>query len=310
MKLRKVLALVLVAVVLASCTACTTIELVIPIAGVPAGNTSTNTQTNTQTQTPSAEQTTAAPAPQEQTTAAQQAPSTEATTAAQQTPSTETTTQAASQNNGAPTAKADIVKLYCDAYNKLSTASSITRVYDYTSNYNNILDIDGGNSTLAGIASKLMTKFMVENTEAVAFDAASMPPVGLTTINIDPNLISNATCTDNGDHYVVTLYSTGTADNREVDSQPGQGSAGSIGPLLKAEDVSGAAAGFIEFNGLHTYYETASVTAKITKDGKITNLEYKTPAILHFDSVSALKIVNVGVCEIGLLFNQRYEIAY
>ena len=310
MKLRKVLALVLVAVVLASCTACTTIELVIPIAGVPAGNTSTNTQTNTQTQTPSAEQTTAAPVPQEQTTAAQQAPSTEATTAAQQTPSTETTTQAASQNNGAPTAKADIVKLYCDAYNKLSTASSITRVYDYTSNYNNILDIDGGNDKLAGIANKLMTKFMVENTEAIASDVSSLPPVGLTTLNIDPNLISNATCTDNGDHYVVTLYSTGTADNREVDSQPGQGSAGSIGPLLKAEDVSSAAAGFIEFNGLHTYYETASVTAKITKDGKITNLEYKTPSILHFDSVSALKIINVGVCEIGLLFNQRYEIAY
>ena len=313
MKLRKVLALVLVAVVLASCTACTTIELVIPIAGVPATNTNTNinTDTNTQTQTPAPqEQTTAAPAPQEQTTQAQQAPSTEATTQAQQAPSTEATTQAPAQSNGAPTAKADIVKLYCDAYNNLSTASSITRTYDYTSNYNNILDIDGGNDKLAGIANKLMTKFMVENTEALASDVASLPPVGLTTLNIDPNLISNATCTDNGDHYVVTLYSTGTADNREVDSQPGQGSAGCIGPLLKAEDVSSAAAGFIEFNGLHTYYETASVTAMITKDGKITNLEYKTPSILHFDSVSALKIINVGVCEIGLLFNQKYEIKY
>ena len=305
MKLRKVLALVLVAVIMASCTACTTVELIIPVVGVPAGNVNTNTQTPAPQ-----EQATQAPAPQEQTTAAQQTPSTETTTAAQQTPSTETTTQAPPQSNGVPTAKADIVKLYCDAYNKLGTASAITRTYDYTSNYNNILDIDGGNSTLAGIANKLMGMFMVENTEAKAFDAAGLPPVGSATINIDPNLIANATCTDNGDHYVVTLSSTGTAANREVDSQPLTGSAGSFGPLLKAEDVSGAAKGFIEFNGLHTYYETATVTAKITKDGKITALEFKTPCILHFDSVSALKIVNVGVCEIGLLFNQKYEIAY
>lgn len=306
MKLRKVLALVLVAVILASCTACTTIELVIPVVGVPAGNVSTDTQTPPAQQTPPVQQTPS----QEQTTAAQQTPSQETTTAAQQNPSQETTTQAPAQNNGAPTAKADIVKLYCDAYNKLGTASSIKRTYDYTSNYNKILDIDGGNSTLAGIANKLMGMFMVENTEAKAFDAAGLPPVGSATINIDPNNIANATCTDNGDHYVVTLSSTGTAANREVDSQPLTGSAGSFGPLLKAEDVSGAAKGFIEFNGLHTYYETATVTAKITKDGKITALEFKTPCILHFDSVSALKIVNVGVCEIGLLFNQKYEIAY
>lgn len=303
--MKKILAIVLAVIVMASCTACTTIELVIPVVGVPAGDANTNTNT----QTPPAEQATQAPAPQENTTAAQQTPSTETTTAAQQTPSTETTT-APAQNNGVPTAKADIIKLYCDAYNKLGTASAITRTYDYTSNYNNILDIDGGNSTLAGIANKLMGMFMVENTEAVAFDVNGLPPVGSATINIDPNLIASATCTDKGNYYEVVLTSTGTAANREVDSQPVTGSAGSFGPLLKAEDVSGAAAGFIEFKGLHTYYETASVTASITKDGKITALEFKTPCILHFDSVSAVKIINVGVCEIGLLFNQKYEIKY
>ncbi|MBQ6898496.1 MAG: hypothetical protein IJN70_05885 [Clostridia bacterium] len=308
--MKKVLALVLVAVVLASCTACTTIELVIPVAGVPAGNVNTNTNTNTNTQTPPAEQATQAPAPQEQTTAAQQAPSAEQTTAAQQTPSTETTTQAPAQNNGTPTAKADIVKLYCDAYNKLSTASSIKRTYDYTSNYNKILDIDGGNATLAKIADKLMGMFMKENTEEIDFSVADLPPVGASTINIDPALIANATCKDMGDYYEVVLYSTGTAANREVDSPPITGSAGSFGPLLKAEDVSGAAAGFVEFQGLHTYYETATVKANITKDGKITALEFNTPCILHFDSVSAMKIVNVGVCELGLLFQQRYKIAY
>ena len=296
MNVKKVLALVLMAVMLFSCTACTTIELIIPVGTVPAGNTN-----NPQPSTPAPEATTAAPQPS--------TPAPEATTAAQQT-APEATTPDAAPSTGVPSTKADIVKLYVDAYNKLGTASSITRTYDYTSNYNNILDIDGGNSTLAGIANKLMGMFMVENTEPLASDASSLPPVGSATISIDPNVIGNATCTDNGDHYVVVLSSTGTADNREVDSQPGQGSAGSFGPLLKAEDVSGAAAGFIEFKGLHSYYETATVTAKITKDGKITELEFKTPCILHFDSVSAVKIINVGACEIGLLFHQKYSIAY
>jgi len=306
MKLRKVLALVLVAVILASCTACTTIELVIPVVGVPAGNVSTDTQTPPEQQTPPVQQT---PSP-EQTTAAQQTPSQETTTAAQQNPSQETTTQAPAQNNGTPTAKADIVKLYCDAYNKLSTASSIKRTYDYTSNYNKILDIDGGNTTLAKLADKLMGMFMKENTEEIDFSVADLPPVGASTINIDPALIANATCKDMGDYYEVVLSSTGTAANREVDSPPLTGSAGSFGPLLKAEDVSGAAAGFVEFQGLHTYYETATVKANITKDGKITALEFNTPCILHFDSVSAMKIVNVGVCELGLLFQQRYKVTY
>ncbi len=304
MKIKRILALLLTAAIVFSFAACTTIELVIPVGNAPVqGGTSTTPDTNN----PPAEQTTAAPVQNtEATTGASQGG--EATTAAPQ--GGDATTQAPAQNTGIPSTKADIVAYYCTAYNKLGTASAITRTYDYTSNYNNILDIDGGNSTLAGIANKLMGMFMVENTEALAVDVNSLPPVGLGTINIDPNNISNATCTDKGDHYEVVLYSTGTADNREIDSQAGSGSVGSFGPLLRSEDVSGAAAGFIEFGGLHSYYERASVTAKITKDGKITELHFETPCILHFDSVSAIKIINVGVCEIGLLFQQTYKIDY
>ena len=85
-----------------------------------------------------------------------------------------------------------------------------------------------------------------------------------------------STCTDQGTYYEVTLYSTGTDDNYEIDSQPGVGSAGSIGPLLKAEDVSSAAGSMIEFEGLHSWYATAKVTAKVDKaSGRITDLEYK-----------------------------------
>ncbi|MBQ9945930.1 MAG: hypothetical protein IJO68_05340 [Clostridia bacterium] len=311
MKAKKILALVLTAIIVFSCSACTTIELVIPVGNLPAQNTNTTPSVEQTTAAPAPvqpEQTTAAPAPQEQTTAAQQTPSQETTTAAPA--PQETTTAAPAPSTGVPSTKAEIVKFYCDAYNKLGTASAITRTYDYTSNYNNILDIDGGNSTLAGIANKLMGMFMVENTDPLVVDVNALPPVGISNLNIDPNVIADAKCTDKGDHYEVILYSTGTAENREQDSQPGTGSVGSFGPLLRSEDVSGAAAGFIEFTGLHSLYERASVTAKITKDGKITDLSFETPCILHFDSVSAIKIINVGVCEIGLLFQQTYTIAY
>lgn len=306
MKAKKILALLLTAIIVMSCTACTT-EIIIELNNVPASNsgsvTPTPNQGSTETPTQGSSET-----PTQGSSETPSQGSTETPTQG----STETPTQGSDNapSTGAPTSKADIVKMYCTAYNNISTASSITRTYDYTSNYNNILDIDGGNSTLQGIAGTLMDKFMVENTEALAVDHSALPPVGSTSINIDPNNIADAKCTDKGDYYEVVLTSTGTAANREVDSQPGSGSVGSFGPLLRSEDVSGAAAGFIEFEGLHSYYEAATVTAHITKDGKIIALEYLTPCILHFDAVKAVKIIKVGVCEIGLLFNQKYTIAY
>lgn len=278
------------------------------IGGEKSAEAVATTQATTQSTTAPTTQPTTAP-----TQAPTQAPAT--TTA----PSGDTSTTApaatdapttAAPSNGAPTTKEEIVKYYCDAYNKISEASSVTRTYDYTSNYNNIVNVNG-NEKLKDLAGTLMTKFMVENTEAVASDHSSLPPVGSTTLNIDPSLISNATCTDNGDHYLVTLYSTGTDDNYEIDSQPGVGSAGSIGPLLRAEDVTGAAGSIVEFEGLHSWYATAQVTAKIEKaSGRITDIEYKTPCILHFDKVKALVVVSIENCEIGLLFNQKYTIAY
>lgn len=207
--------------------------------------------------------------------------------------------------------KEDIVQFYVDAYNKIAEASAVTKTYDYTSNYNNILNIDGGNKVLQGVAGTLMGMFMVENTEAHNVDFTNdVPPRGVGTLSIDPNLIANATSKDMGDYFEVSLYSTGTDSNYEIDSQPGTGSAGSFAPLLRTEDVSGAAAGYIEFEGLQSWYATATVTAHITKDGKITFLEFFTPCVLHFDKVSAVKIVNVGACEVGLLFHQKFSITY
>ena len=274
----------------------------------PTSATQAQTQSAPATQ-PSTQVTTQAPtqAPSE---APSQAPSEAPSQAPSEAPSQAPSEAPTQAPTGAPTAKEDIVKLYCDAYNNISQASSVTRTYDYTSNYNGIVNV-GGNDKLKDLAGTLMNQFMVENTEATPSDHSSLPPVGSTTLNIDPALISNATCTDNGDHYIVTLYSTGTDDNYEIDSQPVTGSAGSFGPLLRAEDVSGAAGSMIKFEGLHSWYGTAEVTAKVDKaTTRITEIEYKTPCVLHFDKVTALVVVSIENCEIGLLFNQRYTIAY
>ncbi len=307
MKIKKLLALVVCAVIVFSCTACTTIELVIPVGTVSTGTQGDSTIPEQTTTASVQEQTTAAPI-QEQTTAAQQTPSTEATTAPQA--NTEATTQAPEQNSGIPSTKAEIAKLYSDAYNKMAEAKSITRTYDYTSNYNDIVNVNG-NDTLKGIAQTLMTQFMVENKDPLSVSLSEIAPVGSTSINIDPALLSNATCADKGTYYEVVLYSTGTDDKYEEDSAPLTGSAGSFAPLLRTEDVSGAAGSLIKFDGLHSWYATATATAKIDKaTGRMTDLELKSPCILHFDQVTAAFVVKIQNCEVGLLFHQTFKVEY
>ncbi len=213
--------------------------------------------------------------------------------------------------DGVPTTKEEIIAYYVTAYNKIATeAKTCTRTYDYTSQYNNIIEINN-NSTLEKLAKTLMDQYMKEDTSAVVKSASDLPPVGVTTLSISPNQISKATCEDKGTYFEVKLYSNGSDGNWEVDAQPGSGSAGVIGPLLRSEDVSGAAGAFIKFDGLHSWYGTASVTAKIDKaTGHITDFDFLTPSVLHFDKVTAAVVVKVSNCNLGLLFHQKWTVAY
>ena len=289
---KKIIALLLTLCMAAACASCATITISIPVEIATAQN--------------GAADTTAAPAATEpaQTTEQPAVP----VDNTEQTPSPDVPADVPS---GAPSTTAEVLKYYCDAYNKIASESkAVTRTYDYTSNYNNILNINN-NSTLEGLANTLMNKFMVENTEAVAGDASALPPVGLTSLNITEDKVSSATCTDKGDTYEIVIKSTGTDDNQEADLNPGDGSAGLIGPLLRTDDVTGAAGSLISFEGLHAYYATASVTATVDKaSGHITQMVYNTPCILHFDQVTAAVIVKVKNCDIGLLFQQTWTVDY
>ena len=182
MKTKKILALLLVAVMLLLTASCTTKVIVeVPdeyfgaftdLIGGSVQSNGNNTQTTPEntTQAPAVENTTSAPVVEnttsapvvENTTSAPvventtSAPVVENTTSAPAVENTtkapEATTSAPAQNTGAPTSKEEIVAYYCTAYNKIgSDNAKITRTYDYTSNYNNICEV-GDNAKIADLA--------------------------------------------------------------------------------------------------------------------------------------------------------------
>lgn len=213
--------------------------------------------------------------------------------------------------NGKPTTKEEIVNYYVAAYNKIATdAKSITRTYDYTRNYRDYVNV-GGNDRLAGLATTLMNQFMKEDFSKVNGTIADLPPKTLSKITMTAADVSTAVCTDKGSAYEIVLKSTGTDSQMETDCQPGTGSAGKIGPLLRTEDVSGAAGSLIKFEGLHAYYPTGQVTATVDKaSGHITELKFDCPCILHFDKATAFVVVTVTNTEIGLEFLQNWTLTY
>lgn len=281
----------------------------LPAAETPADTTPAATTPAAPATQPASEASSSAPASDapvsEKTTdvTPSQAPASE--TPASETPASETPA------NAAPSTKGEIIQYYVNAYNKIgSDATRIVRTYDYTSNYKGIVEVNN-NERLAGLAKTLMDQFMKEDFSEVEGDITKLHPIGVSTLTMTEAQVGTATLQDNGTTYTITLTSTGTDDSPEADCQPGQGSAGVIGPLLRTEDVSGAAGSLISFDGLHAYYPTGKVTATVDKaSGHITNLDYECPCILHFDSVSAFIVVKINNANLGLLFQQKWTISY
>lgn len=313
------LALVLVLMTTACATASVKVELqadqlgdlaglfggaALPAAETPAPTTPTAPTAAPSTQPSSSEASSSAPA--------SEAPVSEKTSdvTPSQAPSGETPDSQAPAN-AAPSTKGEIIQYFVNAYNKIgSDASRIVRTYDYTSNYKGIVEVNN-NERLAGLAKSLMDQFMKEDFSEVEGDISKLHPIGVTTLTMTEAQVGTATLQDNGTTYTITLTSTGTDDSPEADCQPGQGSAGVIGPLLRTEDVSGAAGSLISFDGLHAYYPTGKVTATVDKaSGHITNLDYECPCILHFDSVTAFIVVRISNANLGLLFQQKWTISY
>ena len=340
MKFRKTMALATVVVSMLTAASCVAIEVTVPAINVPAISNlydpdgsgsadSADSGSSDSNATPSADtgsadtgsadsgsSETAAPTEATQASAdngsasSDNGSSSTATEAQTQAAKTDTSTNTGSSSS-APSTKEEIIQYYVTAYNKIATdAKTVTRTYDNTTNYKNICDI-GSNATVKKTAQTLMTKFMKPTTDAIVMSASDLPPVGVTKLSISSSQISSATCTDKGTYYEIVLKSTGTDSNYEVDSVAGKGSAGVLGPLLRTEDVSSAAGSFVSFEGLHAKYATCTTTCKVDKtSGHITEFNFNSPCILHFDSATVVKIVKIENCELGLLFEQKWTIAY
>ncbi len=211
-------------------------------------------------------------------------------------------------SSGVPSTKEEIVEYYKTAHAKaLSSAKKATRTYDNTSNYNDVLEV-GGNSTLAGIAKQLMGMFVKENTEPEEHTsdiADALPPAG-GCAGLTPDMISEATCTEDGGNYIIKMTIDSTEENPDLGDKTKN-----LTQTVSIDDITNAASGFIEFEGVENRYVGANITATVDKEtGNLTALETDVPSYMFFGKVSAMKIVNVENCRIGLEYQQKWTIEY
>ena len=300
MKLRSIIALVLTAVLLMSCSACT-YEFVIHLGGTAQGTNTdvtpapdTNTppaQTEQTTVAQSTEQTTAAQAT-EQTTAAQ---STEQTTAAQQ---TEETT-AATAPSGAPQGTAAILAYYNTAANNIKTnAKSVTRNYeDYQHNEEKLVVP----SMLQSAGSSLIGTFLKKNDTPQTYEGGELQnfyiPGETYVSKLTEAQIKSAECKDNGSEYEITIIA-----NTEKNPTYGQGVSGGF-EIIKTEDVMNAA-GFI-VKSFDTEYYDCTIKCKIDKaTGNVTWINFSTPIVMDVAS-------KIGInATVGMTFVKDYTVTY
>lgn len=244
-------------------------------------------------------QTTAAPLPQ--TTAAP------ATTAAEQqtTPdaSEQTTAAGADSTTAAASAstmtKAEILKLFTDSANKIKTnATKVTRNYEDLKHNEEHLEMP---TLLKSVGSGLISKFLKRNDTPVEYasnaDIVANYPVKNQTyvINSTEADLTDATCTDDGTNYNITLKFAECTDPQ------GTGCATAFN-IITPEEIKEGSGGIVSESSVR-YYD-ASITCKIDKaTGNMIAATYTLPMVL---SVKAMGI-NAAV---GMTFEHDYTIAY
>ncbi|MBQ6018564.1 MAG: hypothetical protein IJL26_00155, partial [Clostridia bacterium] len=248
------------------------------------------------------------------TTAATAAATTAATTAAPANNDTTAPTEAPALSeqpaaNAAPTSKEEIVALYKEAYGKIATDAT-GAVHTWNNSTNQPPVVEAG--ALSSIASTLMNMFLKENTPNEQLSPSDVPPKGVTTCNLDMNYVADATCTDNGGTYTVTIRLNTTQDAPEVNPAPGSGGIGSICDVIETKSITDAAGTFIKFEGLENRYFEGEVTATIEKETKhITEIHVKSPSFMCFGKAQAIigfpKIENA---RLGLTYEDKFTISY
>ena len=233
-------------------------------------------------------------------------PATEATTAAQ--PANADASAAsdasapagnASAPTGAPTDKAGIIKLYNESANKIKTnATKVVRNYEDLRQDEQYLEMP---SLLKSVGSGLISKFLKKNETPVEYASnadiiANYPVKGQNYVSQATEAdITDATCTDDGTNYNITLKFAECTDPQ------GTGCANAFN-IITSEEIAEGSGGIVSESSVR-YYD-ATITCKIDKaTGNMVSANYVLPMVL---SVKAMGI-NAAV---GMTFEHDYTITY
>ena len=239
-----------------------------------------------------------------------------------ETPTTSQSNAAAPAQNAAPANPgtdaapaapgANVDQNAIDTYKKahaqaLSSAKVIKRTYNNTTNYNEVLEI-GSSSVIAGIAKNLMGTFMKEDTSVVEYTgadiAANLPPAKSNTEGLTADMLSEATMTDDGDHYTIKLTINSTEENYDLGEKTNN-----LCSVMDEEEVKSAAS-MVTLNGMEVHYIAPTLTATVDKaTGNLTHVETDVPAYLCF-AEAKVAIISVKDCRIGLEFWMKYDVEY
>ena len=341
MNLKKILALVLVAVIAASCTACTTIELVIPVAGVPSSGTAVQpeqtpateaaateapatqapatqapvtqapatqaTETDAPTQAP-ATQAPATDAPATEAPATQapatDAPATQAPATeapATETPATEAPATEAPAPSGAPQGTAAIVEYYNTAVNKIKTSAKSV-TRNFEDNQHNEEKLVVP-SALQSTGSKLISTFLKPNNTPETYDgtAAIQEKFPIPGETYSSKL-TEADVLSAECKDIGTEYEITIVAKTEKNPTYGQGVSAGF-EIIKTEDVMDAA-GFI-VKSFETEYYDCKVTCKVDKaTGNITWINFSTPIVMNVST-------KIGIdAQVGMTFIKDYTVTF
>lgn len=254
--------------------------------------------TSTPTSAPTTAPTTApATAPASTAPAASDPASNPASEPASSAPASEPASQ---PSGGAPTTPAEIIKLYNESANKIKTgASKVTRNYEDLQHNEEYLQMP---SALQSIGSGLISSFLKKDETPVDYTGAEItanyPVKGESFVsNTTEADIAEATCTDDGTNYNVTLKF------KECTDPSGSGCANAFN-IIKPEEVYNAAKVVTSFS---VRYYDATIECKIDKaTGNMTWAKFTLPMVM---SVTAKVIVPLDA-QVGMTFIDDYTITY
>lgn len=252
--------------------------------------------------TPTEAPATQAPATQAPATEATQAPATQAP--ADTTAAVADTTAAQSDapaQTGAPSSKAEIIALFNESANKIKTsASKVTRNYEDLQHNEDKLELP---SALQAVGSGLISNFLKKDETPIDYTGADIKenyPVkkqDYVSKATEADL-ADATCTDDGTSYNITLKF-----NSATDPAVGTGVGGAFN-IMDPNDVYSAASMVQSFSV--DYYD-AVIECKIDKaTGNMTWARYTLPMVM---SVQAKVIVTLDA-KVGMTFIDDYSITY